>query len=287
VRRRPEPEARPARGPAPDVLSYRLLIEYDGSRFQGWQKQGPRQTAQGVRTVSGALERVLQEAGLQVLSLGGSGRTDAGVHALGQVAHLRLAPGSKATPRDIQMVLDQGLPADVAVRSVLPCSPRFHARHEALSRSYMYQISLRRSAFAKPYVWWVKGRLDLRELQAAWSAFQGNWDMTSFADLEPGEDPRCQILGAEFAQSGDLVLLRATAGHFLRRQVRRMVGAAVLCAQGRERSERLAQDLRLPSGDAGLFWGAHAAPASGLFLERVQYPGDPEPGPVQPVVPVF
>jgi tRNA pseudouridine38-40 synthase len=287
VKRRPEPESRPLRGPAEAASAYRLLVEYDGSRFQGWQKQGPRQTAQGVRTVAGTLERALQDAGLRVLTLGGSGRTDAGVHALGQVAHLHLAPGSAATPRDLQLILDQGLPADVAVRAVAPCSPKFHARHEALNRSYLYQLSLRRTAFAKPYVWWVKGRLDLRELEAAWRAFQGNWDMSGFADLEPGEDPRCQILGAELARHGDLVLLRVTAGHFLRRQVRRMVGAAVLCAQGRERSGRVAQDLRLPSEEAGLFWGAHAAPASGLFLERVQYPGDPEPGPVQPVVPVF
>ena len=101
--RRPQFAApRAAAGPA-----YRLLIEYDGSRFQGWQKQGTKQTAQGVRTVTGTLERVLQEGGIQVAALGGSGRTDAGVHALGQVAHLHLQPGPAPRPKDLQRILDE------------------------------------------------------------------------------------------------------------------------------------------------------------------------------------
>ena len=266
--------------------AFRLLVEYDGSRFQGWQKQGPRQTAQGVRTVAGTLERTLREAGLEPASLVGSGRTDAGVHALGQVAHLHLA-GARPRPWELQKLLDQGLPGDVAVRSVALCSRGFHARHDARSRSYLYQISLRRTAFAKPYVWWVKGALDLELLEQAWTAFQGNHDVSAFADLEPGEDPHCQIQRLELGRAGDLVLLRAAAGHFLRRQVRRMVGAAVLCAQGRERPERVRRDLAEPSPEANLAWSAGAAPASGLFLERVRYPGDPEDNPLQPAVPVF
>jgi tRNA pseudouridine38-40 synthase len=281
--RRPEYAApRPAAGP-----SYRLLIEYDGSRFQGWQKQGPKQTAQGVRTVSGTLERVLQEAGVQVAALGGSGRTDAGVHALGQVAHLHLKPGPAPRPRDLQRILDEGLPGDVAVRLVATCSPKFHARHEAMSRSYLYQISLRRSAFAKPYVWWVKGELDLGKLEQAWNAFQGAYDLSSFADLEPKEDPRCQIQSSDLLRTGDLVLLRVTATHFLRRQVRRMVGAAVHCALGKERVSRISEDLLSPSEPANLYWGAVAAPSAGLFLERVRYPGDPIDDPIRAAVPVF
>jgi len=260
--------------------SFRLVLEYDGSRYQGWQKQGPKQTAQGVRTVAGTLERVLTEAGLTVANLGGSGRTDAGVHALGQVAHLHLS-GKIPKAWELQRILDEGLPGDVALRAVTPCPPAFHARHEAVSRTYLYQISQRRTAFAKPYVWWVKGQLDLDRLQEAWSLFQGNHDMTSFADLVKGEDPRTLIQSVEFVLDGALVLLRVTAGHFLHRQVRRMVGAAVLCALGKERAGRIQQDLEHPTSEANLFWGASAAPASGLFLERVQYPGGPDNGPVR------
>jgi tRNA pseudouridine38-40 synthase len=262
-------------------------VEYDGSRFQGWQRQGPKQTAQGVRTVAGTLERALMAAGIQVSALGGAGRTDAGVHALGQAAHLRLGAGMAPRAHDLQLIFDQGLPGDVAVRSVAPCSPNFHARYDAVCRSYLYQLSLRRSAFAKPYIWWVKGALDLDRLAAAWTAFQGAWDFSAFADLEPGEDPRGRVLAAELAPMGSLVLLRVTAIHFLRRQARRMVGAAVQCALGREHPERVARDLARPSAAATQLWGASAAPASGLFLERVRYPGDPADVPLLAAVPVF
>ncbi len=263
------------------TAAYRLVLEYDGSRYQGWQKQGPKQTAQGVRTVAGTLERVLHEAGLNVATLGGSGRTDAGVHALGQVAHLHLT-GHAPKPWELQRILDEGLPGDVAVRSVATCSPQFHARHEALSRTYLYQLSARRTAFAKPYAWWVKAPMDLGRLEEAWSLFLGNHDMSSFADLAKGEDPRCQVHAAECVLDGSLALLRVTGGHFLHRQVRRMVGAAVLCALGKEKVRRIAQDLERPTPEANLFWGASAAPAAGLFLESVRYPGDEPPGPVRP-----
>jgi tRNA pseudouridine38-40 synthase len=266
--------------------SYRLLLEYDGSRYHGWQRQGERQTAQGVRTVAGSLERVLHEAGFKVLVLAGAGRTDIGVHATGQVAHLHL--GGTKTPRisELQRALEEGLPADIALRAIAPCSPAFHARHDALERSYLYQLSLRRSAFAKPYIWWVKGRLDLQLLERAWKLFEGAHDMAAFADLEPGEDSRCQLRSCEFRLDGSLILLRVTARHFLRRQARRMVGAAVLCGLGRESLETLARDIQHPSAEATLHWAENASPSAGLFLERVRYSGDPdlpEPRPLFPV----
>lgn len=264
--------------------TYRLLIEYDGGRYHGWQKQGERQSAQGIRTVAGTLERVLHEAGFRVLSLAGAGRTDIGVHAAGQVAHLHLAKAVNLV--ELQRKLDEGLPADVAVRSIAPCSPTFHARHDALERSYLYQLSLRRSAFAKPFVWWVKGRLDLAVLEAAWRLFEGQQDLAAFADLEPGEDSRCQLRACEFVREGSLVLLRVTGRHFLRRQVRRMVGAAVLCGLGREKAETLVRDLQQPSPRATLHWAENAAPSAGLFLERVRYPGDPELPAPKALIPV-
>lgn len=264
-------KADPKGDPRGSLSAYRLVLEYDGSRYQGWQKQGEKQTSQGVRTVAGTLERVLREAGLSVRTLGGSGRTDGGVHALGQVAHLHLA-SSALKPWELQRIFDEGLPSDIAIREIKPCSPAFHARHDALERSYLYHLSLRRSALAKPYLWWIKGTLDPRILAEAWSAFQSGRDFTAFADLDPGEDPRVGIRACELEQDGSLILLRVTADHFLRRQVRRMVGAAVQCAQGRERVERIARDLEHSTEAANLFWGAKAAPSAGLFLESVHYP---------------
>ncbi len=272
---------------AQGATAFRLLIEYDGGRFAGWQKQGPKQTAAGIRTVAGILEKILHDAGWDALVLMGSGRTDAGVHALGQVAHLHLpAKGSPKAP-DLQRLFNDALPHDLAVREVRPCSSAFHARHDAMERSYLYQLSRRRSAFAKPFAWWVKRPLDLHDLKTAWSAFQGNRDVSAFADLEPGEAPLVQVRACEMAECGSLILLRVTATHFLRSQVRRMVGAAVSCALGDGDAATILADLKVPTEAANLRWGKLAAPSAGLFLERVRYSGDPETGVLRPLVDVY
>lgn len=261
------------------LAAYRLLLEYDGGRFHGWQKQGPGQTREGVRTVAGSLEHAIHQAGFHLVALGGSGRTDAGVHALGQVAHLHLDARGAPRPGELRRALDALLPQDIALRDVRSCPPVFHARHDAVDRTYLYQISRRRSAFGKPWIWWVKRGLDLDRLQKAWTSFEGDQDLGSFADLDAEEDGLSRILRCEVTEAGSLVLLRVRATHFFRRQVRRMVGASVACALGEEEPRRVQEDLRAPTEAANLHWAAKAAPASGLFLETVRYPGDPEPGP--------
>ena len=266
------------------LASFRLLIEYDGSRFQGWQKQGASQSREGVRTVAGSIEHVIHDAGLRLIYLGGAGRTDAGVHALGQVAHLHLESKEAPRPGELRRIFDGALPQDIAIRDVRSCPPRFHARHDAMDRTYLYQISRRRSAFGKPWIWWVKRNLDLDRLSHAWRAFEGDQDVSAFADLDSEEDGRARIFQCEVAEAGALILLRVRATHFFRRQVRRMVGAAVACGLGEEEPRRVMEDLRNPTEAANLFWGAKASPASGLFLASVRYPGDPELGPPKPTI---
>jgi tRNA pseudouridine38-40 synthase len=229
--------------------------------------------------VAGSLEHILHGAGLRLIHLGGAGRTDAGVHALGQVAHLHLESQGAPRPGELRRILDAALPQDIAIRDIRACPPRFHARHDAVDRTYLYQISRRRSAFGKPWIWWVKRSLDLDRLTRAWTAFQGDQDVSAFADLDHEEDGRVRILHCEVAEAGALVLLRVRATHFYRRLARRMVGAAVACGLGEEEPRQLLEDLQHPTEAASLHWGAKAAPASGLFLEAVRYAGDPEPGP--------
>lgn len=280
-----EPARRSAQGSA-QVVAFRLRIEYEGGRFQGWQRQGEAQTKAGVRTVMGSLEHCLRQSDLRVISLMGSGRTDAGVHALDQCAHLHLDPNRAPSHTNLQRLFDEGLPSDVAVREVKACSPAFHARHDAEERSYLYQICRRRSGLAKPFIWWVKKPLDLDRLASAWSAFEGFHAVTSFADLEKGDEPRCEIRRCEWIEHGSLILLRATASHFKRSQVRRMVGAAVSCALGEADPSRVKKDLAQPTRDAALFWSERAAPSAGLFLERVKYKGEAPAGALTPFIQV-
>ena len=164
------------------------------------------------------------------LELYGSGRTDAGVHALGQVAHVELLA---SMPADVfRMKLNDELPSDVHVLAVQPVGRRFHARHGALSRSYLYQISRRRTALAKPFVWWIKDDLDVRRMAEAAALFRGMHDFQSFTDLDPEEGSTRVLLEAcEVAEEGALVLVRVVGSHFLWKMVRRLVG--VLAGVGR------------------------------------------------------
>jgi len=113
--------------------TYRLDLEYEGTRYRGWQEQ------QNARSVAGELKRAVLEAGGEIVELGGAGRTDAGVHALHQVAHLRLR--AKVDPRRFRLAINDALPHDVHVLAMLQVQDRFHARHDAVLRSYVYQIS--------------------------------------------------------------------------------------------------------------------------------------------------
>ena len=139
---------------------YKLTLEYAGTRYSGWQIQ------KNARTVQGEVERAIRE----VVRSGhvetyGSGRTDAGVHALAQVAHVDL--GVTLPPATLIARVNDALPHDINVLSAERVPARFHARHSAVARRYLYQIALRRTAFAKPFVWWVKEPLALERMQTA------------------------------------------------------------------------------------------------------------------------
>ncbi len=200
--------------------TWKLTVEYKGTRYQGWQEQ-----AQG-RTIQGELRAAANDLLKEDIDLAGSGRTDAGVHALAQVAHLRTI--RRRPPEQIQYGLNERLPADINVLDVLPTTERFHARHSAQARYYLYQVSTRRSAFVKDYIWWVKEPLDLERMQTCIGLFRGRHDFRSFTEhsedqgstLVVVEDARCELVG-------DLILFRLGASHFLWKMVRRIVGVLV------------------------------------------------------------
>jgi tRNA pseudouridine38-40 synthase len=252
------------------VPRFRLVIEYAGTRYSGWQIQ------KNARTVQGAIDRAVRDAfGPREFELYGSGRTDAGVHALAQVAHLELY--TNVTAEQLRRALNDGLPADINVTAVTKAPHRFHARHDARSRSYLYQISRRRTAFGKPYVWWVREPLDVAAMRRAAARFQGLQDFQGFTDDDPAEKSTKVLVSAvEIAEAGPLILIRIQGSHFLWKMVRRIVGVLAAVGRGEIRPEAA---MREPTDVAAL-----TAPAAGLFLEGVYYDGDAGPGPLVPVL---
>src|ERR1044071_6015637 len=156
---------------------WRLELEYEGTRYAGWQAQ-PH-----ARTVQGELTQAAEKFFGARVEVGGSGRTDAGVHALRQVAHVKWKASARApnsTP--LRGGVNKLLPHDVNVLRVSNASPNFHARHDAVSRYYVYQIATRRTAFGKPFVWWVRDRLDVPAMRAACALVEGRHDFSSFCE---------------------------------------------------------------------------------------------------------
>ena len=255
---------------------YRLTIEYAGTRYSGWQVQ------KNARTVQGELLGAVRETtGVAAPDLQGSGRTDAGVHALRQVAHLDLPKA--VAPETLRRQVNDLLPADINVLQIAPAPHRFHARHDAVSRSYVYQVARRRTAFAKPFVWWVKDDLDVRLMREAAGVFVGMHDFRSFTDADPEEgSTRVQLGAIELKEDGDLVLVRVTGSHFVWKMVRRVVGVLVEAGRGRLTIDEIEGFLEAPSPVPARL----TAPASGLFLERVLYPGEPPVGPLVAVTPL-
>jgi tRNA pseudouridine38-40 synthase len=231
-------------------------------------------------TVQEVIKNALNEVLGGDYRMAGAGRTDAGVHALAQVVSLH-SPRALA-PAVLLDELNRRLTKDVNVLRVEPAAPEFHARHSAVARFYLYQISLRRTAFAKSYCWWVKSPIDLAAIDRSLPAFLGLHDYRAFADARMGDGAtKVKVDELRVARHGEVIVIRIGASHFLWKMVRRIVGTLVQIGANHvppglslaELGRRYAQQI--PT------W---TAPAAGLFLERVCYPGDRPPGDPRPLI---
>ena len=253
--------------------TWKMVIEYKGTRYRGWQEQTNAPTVQGeLHKAAGAVLGHRAE-------IVGAGRTDAGVHALNQVAHLKTR--EPVPPGLLLHRLNDHLPADINIRDVVLAEGHFHARHDAIERYYIYQIATRRTAFAKPFVWWVKDRLDASAMGVAAGCLVGRHDFSSFC--EPGKEqvsPIVEVTQCRLEAQGDWILFRIGASHFLWKMVRRIVGVLVEIGRGKLEPADLERFMKTPSDEIA----AWTAPPSGLFLEYVRYPGD---GPPPPLAPAF
>ena len=246
------------------MTRYRLLLEYDGGGFVGWQRQanGP--------SVQESVERAVHGFCGETVTVFGAGRTDAGVHALGQVAHVDIArPTDADTVRDAINAHLRPLPVVVLAAEAVPAA--FHARFSAVERAYLYRIVNRRAplALAHGRAWHVPGPLDAVAMHEAAQVLVGRHDFSTFrASLCQAKSPVKTLDLLSVARDGEEIAVRARARSFLHHQVRNIVGTLKLVGEGKWTREDVAAALAARDRAKG----GPTAPPEGLYLTEVAYP---------------
>ncbi|MBZ5554293.1 MAG: tRNA pseudouridine(38-40) synthase TruA [Acidobacteriia bacterium] len=242
----------------------KLVLAYDGTRFHGWQIQ-PQMV-----TIQGALQDTLQKLCQEEIHVFGSGRTDAGVHARGQVAHFKTS--SKIPVPNLQHALNELLPDDIRVYDCREVDSTFHARYSARSKQYSYSILMRRinSPFRRHYVLHTAYPLNVEGMTTAARCFLGEHDFTSFCDAQddsPSKVRTIYLSEVHEEERTQLVVFRVEANGFLHRMVRAMVGALLEVGRGRLAPEAIPLKLEARERVAAPW----TAPAQGLCLDWVKY----------------
>ena len=254
------------------MRTFKLTLEYDGSKYSGWQAQI------NARSVQGELQSAANQLFGEEVDVQGAGRTDSGVHAVGQVAHLKVrAPRQELSPERILRQLNDRLPSSVAILECVEAGPRFHARHDAVSRAYFYQISTRKAALSKKFAWWIKQPLDVARMQQAAALIAGRHNFVCFRAADPsrpGESTTVEVESAEVGIDDHLIVFRIVASHFVWKMVRRLTGVLVKIGLGEVSIEQF-EGLLSGKKNHDLDVAAWTAPAAGLFLESVRYQDSP------------
>lgn len=245
------------------MRNLKLTVEYDGTGYCGWQRQSNGISIQEL--IENRLSRIVQEP-VKVI---GSGRTDAGVHALGQVAHVHLS--NPIALHHILAGINSLLPVDIAVRELEEADPNFHARYDAKSKVYRYRICNRRirSPLGHRYSWGISYSLDFEAMKEAARYFQGTHDFTSFSAAQTDVRHRTRtVTRMEVATGPDgIIEFIMEADGFLRHMVRTIVGTCVEVGSGKLRSGEVEQILAAKNRALA----GPTAPARGLFLQEVKY----------------
>ena len=247
-------------------MKLKLFIEYDGTNYSGWQKQNNAKSVQGtlIRSIESAFKKTKGEN--KLIDLQGSGRTDSGVHAIEQVAHIEC--NTMLAPHILNFKINDELPSDINILKIEKADSKFHARHSAVSRQYLYRISKRRTAFEKKYVWWIKDKLDVTEMKKASELMSGMKDFRSFSEPdEENKSTKVLVENIDVSEDDELILIKLKASHFLWKMVRRITGSLVEVGRGSISKEKIKYCLDNYSNEPSKF----TAPPSGLFLEKIYY----------------
>lgn len=242
------------------MRNIKLLIEYDGADFIGWQWQ-PKG-----RSVEGALRRALQQLLQEQPKILGAGRTDSGVHALGQVANFKT--GSELKLEQIRDGLNYYLPRDIRILATDEVADEFHARRSAKSRRYRYAISRYQPAIGRQYVWFYKHDVDLDAMNRAAAFMLGNHSFRAFSRPNPDElHYRCHVQEAAWQEQASRLVFDIRANRFLHHMVRIIVGTLLDIGRGKNKPEVILRMLREEDKE---FAGV-VVPPKGLFLVKVEY----------------
>lgn len=261
--------------------TYKLTLEYDGTAYAGWQRQPDQLTVQAA--VETALHRITQ-TDIPVI---GAGRTDSGVHALGQVASFH--SDRPMTTDEWTRALNALLPADISALSTEQVPDGFNARRRAQSKLYEYRILKRRarSALERQRAWHIWGGLRVEHMREGGALLMGRHDFSSFEGPQADTEKKvCNLRCIEIIQRGDIISVRLEADRFLKQMVRAIVGTLVEVGQGKRLPHAMKTILEAKDRRAA----GYTAPAHGLYLVRVDYEGTDsshvrETGRPQPVLP--
>lgn len=245
------------------MKNYKVVLQYDGSRYDGWQKQGNTGN-----TIQGKLEAVLEKLAGKPVEVHGSGRTDAGVHALAQTANFHME--GERSPREVKDYLNQYLPEDIAVIHAQDVPERFHSRLNVVSKTYVYRIETgdKKPVFERKYLYGLGQRMDLEKMREAAEYLIGEHDFQSFCAGKKKKSTVRRIDKIEISREGSQVTLMFKGNGFLYNMVRIMTGTLIEVGLGKRTTESVKEALeakdRLKAG--------YTAPAEGLFLKTVEYP---------------
>ena len=252
-----------------NTIKYALLIEYNGNDLVGWQKQN-----EGI-SVQSSLEDAAKNIFNEEFEIQGSGRTDAGVHALGQIAHINLPKGHRLTSRHPFYIISafNSLLRDSNIRviSTKPVKAEFNARFSAIKRFYKYRILCRAAppGLDKGKVWHFRKKLDISLMQEGVKYLIGKHDFTSFRTIKcQAKSPVRTIDEVSFSREGEEVIMRVSAKSFLHSQVRIIAGTIVKIGDGTWNPDKILAILKGKNRNLA----GPTAPADGLYLERVKYP---------------
>ncbi len=243
------------------MRNIRIKVVYEGTRYQGWQKQESTEN-----TIQGKLERLLSRMCEEEITIQGSGRTDAGVHSLGQIANFQTS--STMPLEEMQKVINQYLPEDIAVTEIAEAAPRFHSRLNAAGKRYSYRVwnSSIPNVFLRNFAYTMEGALDVKAMEKAAAGLLGEHDFKSFTSAKKGKKSTVRRIDAiDIKKEGDLLTFTFTGNGFLYHMIRILMGTLLEVGKGERSADSMEEILRSKNREnAGAL-----VPAKGLILEEV------------------